>query len=79
MVVGGVESDYSVCPRPFLQFCQVMSGYIRLCQFMLEGRDVELDNTRNLLPMQHKTEKKEGNFELRLFLSKQKYFGQYSM
>ena len=37
---GGVESDYSVCPRPFLQFCQFMlvrlrqvtSGYVRLCQ-----------------------------------------------
>ena len=26
-MVGGVESDYSVCPRPFLQFCQ-------FCQFM---------------------------------------------
>ena len=47
---GGRESDYSVCPRPllqFLQFFQFMSGYagyIRLCQFTLEGRDVELDN-----------------------------------
>ena len=40
---GGVESDYSVCPCPFLQFlqfCQFMlvrlrqvtSGYIRLHQ-----------------------------------------------
>ena len=52
---GGVESDYSVCPRPFLQFLQfcqfklvrlhqVTSGYIILFQFTLEGRDVELDN-----------------------------------
>ena len=38
--VGGVESDYSVCPRPFLQFLQfmlvrlrqVMSNYVRLHQ-----------------------------------------------
>ena len=52
MVGGGVESDYSVCPRPFLQFCQfklvrlhqVTLGYIILRQFTLEGRDVELDN-----------------------------------
>ena len=58
MVGGGggwLESDYSVCPRmlpQFLQFfpfmsnrlCQVTPGYIRLCQFMLERRDVELDN-----------------------------------
>ena len=53
---GGVESDYSVCPRPFLQFlqfCQFMlvrlhqvtSGYIRLRQFTLEEQDVELDKT----------------------------------
>ena len=58
MVGGGVESDYSVCPRPFLQFLQfcqfklvrlhqVTSGYIILCQFTLEGRDVELDNRQN--------------------------------
>ena len=57
-MVGGRESDYSVCPRPLLQFLQffqfmsdrlwqVMPGYIRLCQFMLEGRDVELDNICN--------------------------------
>ena len=57
--MGGVESDYSVCPRPFLQFlqfcqfmlvrlCQVTSGYIRLRQFILEGRDVELDNIHML-------------------------------
>ena len=52
MVGGGwLESDYSVCPRPllqFLQFFQFMSGYagyIRLCQSTLEGRDVELDNS----------------------------------
>ena len=43
VVVGGGESDYSVCPRPLLQFlqffqfmsdslCQVTSGYIRLRQ-----------------------------------------------
>ena len=57
MVGGGwwLESDYSVCPRPLLQFLQffqfmsvrlhlVMPGYIRLCLFTLEGRDVELDN-----------------------------------
>ena len=34
---GGVESDYSVCPRPllqFLQFFQFMSVYVSLCQFM---------------------------------------------
>ena len=42
-MVGGVESDYSVCPRPLLQFleffqfmsdrlCQVTPGYARLCQ-----------------------------------------------
>ena len=53
--LGGVESDYSVCPHLFLQFfsfclsgyarlCQVMSGYVRLCQFISEGQDVELDN-----------------------------------
>ena len=58
--MGGVESDYSVCPRPFLQFlqfCQFMlvrlhqvtSGYIRLRQFTLEGWDVELDNIQNML------------------------------
>ena len=52
---GGRESDYSVCPRPLLQFLQfflfmsdrlrqVMPGYIRLSQLTLEGRDVELDN-----------------------------------
>ena len=32
VVVGGVESDYSVCPRPllqFLQFFQFMSVYVR--------------------------------------------------
>ena len=43
--MGGGESDYSVCPRPllqFLQFFQFMSD--RLRQFTLEGRDVELDN-----------------------------------
>ena len=58
MVVGGGESDYSVCPRPLLQFLQffqfmsdslcqvtqVTSGYVRLRQFTSEGRDVELDN-----------------------------------
>ena len=62
-MVGGVESDYSVCPRPLLQFLQffslcqtdyvrlrqVTSGYIRLRQFMLEGRDVELDNNHGRL------------------------------
>ena len=52
---GWSPSDYSVCPRPLLQFLQffqfisdslrqVMPGYIRLRQFTLEGRDVELDN-----------------------------------
>ena len=41
--MGGVESDYSVCPRPFLQFLQfcqfklvrlhqLTSGYVRLRQ-----------------------------------------------
>ena len=29
VVGGGVESDYSVCPRPFLQFFQFMSVYVR--------------------------------------------------
>ena len=28
-VVGGVESDYSVCPRQLLQFFQFMSVYVR--------------------------------------------------
>ena len=43
-MVGGEESDYSVCPRPLLQFLQflqfmsvrlrqVTSGYVRLRQF----------------------------------------------
>ena len=43
MVVGGVKSENSVCPRPLLQFLQffsvfsvyvsqVMSGYLRLPQ-----------------------------------------------
>ena len=55
--MGGGESDYSVCPRPLLQFLQffqfmsdrlrqvtqVTSGYIRLRQFTSKGRDVELD------------------------------------
>ena len=52
MVVGGVESDYSVCPRPLIQFLQFVKVLqflqfrsVRLRQFMLEGRDVELDNT----------------------------------
>ena len=31
-MVGGGESDYSVCPRPLLQFFQFMSD--RLCQVM---------------------------------------------
>ena len=54
VVGGGRESDYSVRPCPLLQFlqffqfmsdrlCQVMSGYVRLRQFTLEGWDVELD------------------------------------
>ena len=54
VVGGGRESDYSVCPRPllqFLQFFQFMSdrlyqvtpGYIMLSQFTSEGRDVELN------------------------------------
>ena len=60
---GGRESDYSVCPRPLLQFLQflqffqfmsdrlhqvtqVTSGYVRLCQFTSEGRDVELDKMK---------------------------------
>ena len=42
MWVGGWEFDYSVCPHPLLQFLQFRS--VRLCQFTLEGRDVELDN-----------------------------------
>ena len=53
---GGGESDYSVCPRPllqFLQFFQFMSGYagyIRLRQFTSEGRDGELDNYLYYIP-----------------------------
>ena len=61
--MGGGESDYSVCPCPLLQFLQffqfmsdrlrqvtqVTSGYIRLPQFTLEGRDVELDNYLKVL------------------------------
>ena len=39
---GWSPSENSVCPRPLLQFLQFMS--VRLSQFMLEGRDVELDN-----------------------------------
>ena len=39
---GWSPSENSVCPRPLLQFLQFMS--VRLCQFTLEGRDVELDN-----------------------------------
>ena len=53
---GGRESDYSVCPRPllqFLQFVQVLQFLqfrsVRLCQFTLEGRDVELDNCNQIL------------------------------
>ena len=60
--MGGVESDYSVCPRPLLQFLQflqffqfmsvrlrqVTSGYVRLSQFTSEGQDVELDNIYRL-------------------------------
>ena len=46
------NSENSVCPHPLLQFLQFRSvrlrqvtlGYIRLRQFTLEGRDVELDN-----------------------------------
>ena len=34
-------SENSVCPRPLLQFLQFMS--VRLCQFTLEGQDMELD------------------------------------
>ena len=53
VVVGGGESDYSVCPRPllqFLQFFQFMSD--SLCQVMQvtsEGRDVELDKNNFLV------------------------------
>ena len=33
--LGGVESDYSVCPHLFLQFFSFcLSGYARLCQVM---------------------------------------------
>ena len=67
MVVGGRESDYSVCPRPLLQFLQffqfmsdslcqvtqVTSGYVRLRQFTSEGRDVELDNMSHVLRLFH--------------------------
>ena len=50
--MGGVKSDYSVCPHLLLQFfqfksvrlCQVTPGYIRLRQLTSEGLDVELDN-----------------------------------
>ena len=58
---GWLESDYSVCPRPLLQFLkffqfmsvvrlrQVTPGYIRLCQFTLQGQDVELDNSNGFI------------------------------
>ena len=63
VVGGGRESDYSVCPRPLLQFLQffavyvsqVMSGYIRLSQFTSEGRDVELDYIPSLAKFFSKT------------------------
>ena len=50
------NSENSVCPRPLLQFLQFFFsffslsqlGYIKLRQFMLEGRDVELDNYNNV-------------------------------
>ena len=43
VVVGGVESENSVCQCPLLQF---VSGYVRLLRHStLEGRDVELDNS----------------------------------
>ena len=55
--VGGVESDYSVCPRPlcwiYACFTPVYIGrdrlsgtplYIGIRRFTLVGRDVELDN-----------------------------------
>ena len=38
---GWSPSENSVCPRPLLQFLQFMS--VRLCQFTLEGQDMELD------------------------------------
>ena len=56
-VVGWSPSDYSVYPHPFCQFyacfthiyirqdgLSVTKVYVRLCQFMWVGRDVELDN-----------------------------------
>ena len=66
VVGGGRESDYSVCPRPLLQFLQffqfmsdrlhqvtqVTSGYVRLRQFTSEGRDMELD--KNFESLFHK-------------------------
>ena len=40
-------SSFSLCQSGYARLYQVTSGYagyIRLRQFMLEGRDVELDN-----------------------------------
>ena len=42
---GGRESENSVCPRLLLQLLQFLQfRSVRLCQFTLEGRNVELDN-----------------------------------
>ena len=44
---GGVESDYSVCPQPLLQFLQFRS--VMLCQCTLEGQDdVECNNKTDI-------------------------------
>ena len=38
-------SFFSLCQSGYVMLHQVTSGYIRLCQFTSEGRDVELDKT----------------------------------
>ena len=48
MVGGGGESENSVCPClvfsvSSVYVSQITPGYIRLRQFTLEGRDVELN------------------------------------
>ena len=43
MSVTSVSSVYSVM-LDYVRLRQVTSGYVRLHQFTLEGRDVELDN-----------------------------------
>ena len=45
--MGGVESDYSVCPRPLLQLLQFLQfRSVTLRQFTLDGWDMELDKNK---------------------------------